>query len=1001
MKRVQIFLSTVSAEFKSYRDELSKMLNRPNVTAKVQENFIATGTQTLDKLDDYIQACDAVIHLAGDMTGAFAAPSAIASIKKRYPDLAERLPALRVVMESGDPPLSYTQWEAYLAVYHNKTLLIATPEPGAQRDETFQKNDAECRLQKEHLARLAALGRFTEIHFANADKLAIEILRGPLNDILGKLPSAEDKLARAVSEDFPTPLALLHSDCIGSQQPNPHILQLFIAESLRFISLLALHDSAVYRILGCQSADTKQRIQVLARPERLSDWHSLLRLACPEEGPRCGARFIPEFAGWEARNVNILSKAVQASDVLYRGRFSNLHELAANIRENMSSILAELAFLRRYILLAVTEANPETGNCAAHILRGLVPRSFVFVRDPESPLQPQKSQLYLLNLDRRRALCLTPSLSCVRPEPDLRVYGWGGIADLDGVLQSELLPFNDHEGITVAEQPDTRATLANWIGEELCQCAFGFCVQGGVGGWTGKLLDDNSWEMFQKAVFPAGGEPSVLGRRFRLESAPIHRGLHADVFEAIDIVYEQMSEGAAGKPTTSPTHPVVHVLRAEGAADEEVKEWFENRARCWRQTQYHGVLRLYEPDDPAGKTGAPFLLTEHVANARSLEQLVQSGESLPDKMVLEAATLAAEACRVAHQKDVFLLAFPLRHFLLDGNGNLYLTGFEAAFNRKAGGRFPPSFQQHLRRFSKELTMPAPERMTAPELEHENGVFSAALDVFAVGALLQALRGLSVKPLPDGDKEEERDSDMWKDWRSDPWKCFVYHCLARDPDRRFQSIDQCSKFFQQCAGKSSSSPMVPPELVPLQDGFSITRFPVMNFEFEYFCRVSRRMPPTRTLGFRYCGPFAPVVNVSLRDAKEYCKWLTASDPAAGKWRLPSKAEWLFAATEASTQGFLFPWGNEPPTRERANFYGEFHGPTVVGAHSSGCSWNGCHDLSGNVWEWCQDRFSGEPKRVLKGGSYASPQEDLNLAVERTRLFSGRYNDVGFRLIKEET
>ena len=74
MAHVQIFLSTVSAEFRSYRDALRRDLDRPNVTVKVQEDFIATGTETLDKLDEYIRQCDAVIHLVGDMTGALAQP---------------------------------------------------------------------------------------------------------------------------------------------------------------------------------------------------------------------------------------------------------------------------------------------------------------------------------------------------------------------------------------------------------------------------------------------------------------------------------------------------------------------------------------------------------------------------------------------------------------------------------------------------------------------------------------------------------------------------------------------------------------------------------------------------------------------------------------------------------------------------------------------------------------------------------------------------------------
>ena len=90
MTHVQIFLSTVSAEFRSYRDALRRALDRPNVTVKVQEDFIATGTVTLDKLDEYIRQCDAVIHLGGDMTGALAQAPSIDLIQRRWRLLAGR-----------------------------------------------------------------------------------------------------------------------------------------------------------------------------------------------------------------------------------------------------------------------------------------------------------------------------------------------------------------------------------------------------------------------------------------------------------------------------------------------------------------------------------------------------------------------------------------------------------------------------------------------------------------------------------------------------------------------------------------------------------------------------------------------------------------------------------------------------------------------------------------------------------------------------------------------
>src|SRR5580704_8510085 len=92
---VRIFLSTVSDEFRAYRDQLRHDLTRPNVEVKVQEDFKDLGTVTLDKLDVYIANCDAVVHLVGDMTGAAAKPESTESVLGKYPDLPDRLPPLR------------------------------------------------------------------------------------------------------------------------------------------------------------------------------------------------------------------------------------------------------------------------------------------------------------------------------------------------------------------------------------------------------------------------------------------------------------------------------------------------------------------------------------------------------------------------------------------------------------------------------------------------------------------------------------------------------------------------------------------------------------------------------------------------------------------------------------------------------------------------------------------------------------------------------------------
>jgi hypothetical protein len=66
MAQVKLLLSTVIAEFRSYRERLRHGLTRPNVEVKVQEDFIVCGSETLEMLDDYIKGCDGVIHLVAE-----------------------------------------------------------------------------------------------------------------------------------------------------------------------------------------------------------------------------------------------------------------------------------------------------------------------------------------------------------------------------------------------------------------------------------------------------------------------------------------------------------------------------------------------------------------------------------------------------------------------------------------------------------------------------------------------------------------------------------------------------------------------------------------------------------------------------------------------------------------------------------------------------------------------------------------------------------------------
>ncbi len=108
---VKVFLSTVSDEFRPYRDQLRADLTRHNVEVKVQEDFKNLGCDTLDKLDVYIAHCDAVVHLVGDMSGSEPGDREQRALLAKYCDLADQLPPLGEVLKHG-VGVSYTQWEA-------------------------------------------------------------------------------------------------------------------------------------------------------------------------------------------------------------------------------------------------------------------------------------------------------------------------------------------------------------------------------------------------------------------------------------------------------------------------------------------------------------------------------------------------------------------------------------------------------------------------------------------------------------------------------------------------------------------------------------------------------------------------------------------------------------------------------------------------------------------------------------------------------------------------
>jgi formylglycine-generating enzyme required for sulfatase activity len=205
---------------------------------------------------------------------------------------------------------------------------------------------------------------------------------------------------------------------------------------------------------------------------------------------------------------------------------------------------------------------------------------------------------------------------------------------------------------------------------------------------------------------------------------------------------------------------------------------------------------------------------------------------------------------------------------------------------------------------------------------------------------------------------------------------------------------CSPGDKECKDYES-----PPHAVTLSKGFWMGQTLVTVAAYKRFSAATgRTMPTAPSFNAAWMISNMPIVNVDWNDSSAYCQW------ASG--RLPTEAEWEYAARGGSTEGRF---GNV----DDIAWYGQINGGHTHEVAQKRPNGYGLYDMLGNAWEWMNDWYGDQSyknglftdpvgpstgdKRLLRGASWGAAADSVRVSSRKWNVPTDKQDYIGCRCV----